>query len=63
MSPQAQDVTLASSKVFTPVNILAESPSNYLSTSACKSGKVSNSEPGLEQSSTEGPELPNLGLQ
>lgn len=59
MSPQAPEDTLASS-VFLPADPLAQIPGSYLFTSAWKSRKVSNSEPGLEQSSTEGPELPIL---
>lgn len=56
MSPQAPEDTLASS-VFLPADPQAQIPGNYFSTSAWKSGKVSKSEPGLEQTSTEGPEL------
>lgn len=59
MSPQAPEDTLASS-VFLPANPLAQIPGNYLSTSAWKLRKLSNSEPGLEQTSTVGPELPIL---
>lgn len=59
MSPQVPEDALASS-VFLPADPLAQIPGNYLSTSAWKSGKVSNSEPGLEPTSTEGPELPIL---
>lgn len=59
MSPQAPEDTLASS-AFLPADPLAQIPGNDLSTSALKSGKVSNSEPGLEQTSAEGRELPIL---
>lgn len=59
MSPKAPEDTLVLS-VSLPADPLAEIPGNYFLTSAWKSGEVSNKWARLEQTSSEGPELPIL---
>lgn len=58
MNPQGQGDTLDSSGVFLPGDLLAGTPSNQLTTPAWTSERTSNSEPGLQQTSIKGPELP-----
>lgn len=55
---QAQEDILDSSGFVLPADLLAENPSNQLSTPASTSEKIDYSEPGLQQTSVEGPELP-----
>lgn len=58
MNFQARGDILDSSGVVLPDDLLAETPSNQLSTPASTSEKINYSEPGLQQTSIEGPELP-----
>lgn len=58
MTFQAQGDILDSSGVILPYDLLTETPSNQLSTPASTSEKINYSEPGLQQTSIEGPGLP-----
>ena len=58
MNFQAQGDILDSSGVALPDDLLTETPSNQLSTPASTSEEINYSEPGLQQTSVEDPELP-----
>lgn len=58
MNFQARGDILDSSGVVFPDDLLAETPRNQLSTPASTSEKINYREPGLQQTSIEGPELP-----